>query len=119
MEKHELTIVVLKCGINKCFLKNHESCEIDKLNAAFLLQSVTVVWASTTLEKIGYDDTFANVLKGRYTGTRYPINSDARSILSVSIYPSINQIPDDIDLTMIILILSSTALHGNPINAIY
>jgi len=75
---------------------------MDKLDAIFSPQSVAVIGASTTPGKVGHD-IFANILKGGYKGTLYPVNPDARSVLSVRAYPSITRIPDDIDLAMIIL----------------
>ena len=75
---------------------------MDKLDAIFSPQSVAVIGASTTPGKVGHD-IFANILKGGYKGTLYPVNPSARSILSVRAYPSITLIPDDIDLAMIIL----------------
>ena len=75
---------------------------MDKLDAIFSPQSVAVIGASTTPGKVGHD-IFANILKGGYQGTLYPVNPGARSILSVKAYPSITRIPDDIDLAMIIL----------------
>ncbi|MBI5593006.1 MAG: acetate--CoA ligase family protein [Deltaproteobacteria bacterium] len=75
---------------------------MDKLDAIFSPQSVAVIGASTTPGKVGHD-IFANILKGGYKGTLYPVNPGARSILSVRAYPSITRIPDDIDLAMIIL----------------
>ncbi len=75
---------------------------MDKLDAIFSPQSVAVIGASTTPGKVGHD-IFANILKGGYQGTLYPVNPIARSILSVRAYPSITLIPDNIDLAMIIL----------------
>jgi len=75
---------------------------MDKLDAIFSPQSVAVIGASTTPGKVGHD-IFANILKGGYKGTLYPVNPGAKSILSVRAYPSITRIPDDIDLAMIIL----------------
>lgn len=75
---------------------------MDKLDAIFAPQSVAVIGASTTPGKVGHD-IFANILKGGYKGTLYPVNPGARSVLSVRAYPTITMIPDDIDLAMIIL----------------
>jgi len=75
---------------------------MERLDAIFSPQSVAVVGASSTPGKVGHD-IFANILKGGFTGTLYPVNPSARSILSVRAYPSIIDIPDDIDLTIIIL----------------
>lgn len=75
---------------------------MDKLDSIFSPQSLAVVGASTTPGKVGHD-IFVNILKGGYRGTLYPVNPSARSVSSVRAYPSVTDIPDDIDLTMIIL----------------
>ncbi|MCP3898340.1 MAG: CoA-binding protein, partial [Desulfobacteraceae bacterium] len=48
-------------------------------------------------------DIFANILFGGFKGTLYPVNPRAKSIESVKCYTDILQIPDPIDLGMIIL----------------
>jgi len=75
---------------------------MENLNAIFSPQSVAVIGASTTPGKVGHD-IFANILKGGFTGTLYPVNPHARSVLSVRAYPSIKEIPDDLDLAILIL----------------
>jgi acetyl coenzyme A synthetase (ADP forming)-like protein len=75
---------------------------VDKLDAIFSPRSVAVVGASTTPGKVGHD-IFANILKGGYQGTLYPVNPSARSVASVRAYPTITDIPDDLDLAMLIL----------------
>lgn len=75
---------------------------MDKLDAIFSPISVAVIGASTMPGKVGHD-IFANILKGGYRGTLYPVNPSAKSIQSVKAYPSITEIPDEIDLAMIIL----------------
>ena len=75
---------------------------MQKLDAIFSPQSVAVIGASTGPGKVGHD-IFANILKGGYKGTLYPVNPNAKSILSVKAYPSIQDIPDPVDLAMIIL----------------
>jgi acetyltransferase len=72
------------------------------LDAIFSPVSVAVVGASTTPGKVGHD-IFENILRGRYTGTLYPVNPSAKSVLSVRAYPSITEIPDAVDLAMIVL----------------
>jgi acetyl coenzyme A synthetase (ADP forming)-like protein len=72
------------------------------LDAIFSPESVAIVGASNTPGKVGHD-IFANILSGHYQGTLYPVNPKARSILSVKAYPSITEIPDSIDLAIIIL----------------
>jgi len=75
---------------------------MDKLDAIFSPESVALVGASSTPGKVGHD-IFANVLRGEYKGTLYPVNPKARSILSVRCYPSVLDIPDSVDLAMLIL----------------
>jgi len=75
---------------------------MNSLNAIFSPESVAIIGASNTPGKVGHD-IFANILRGGYTGTLYPVNPKARSILSVKAYPSISDIPDPVDLAIIIL----------------
>lgn len=75
---------------------------MDRLDAIFSPESVAVVGASSTPGKVGHD-IFANVLRGGFKGTLYPVNPRARSVLSVRCYKSIMEIPDPVDLAMIIL----------------
>lgn len=75
---------------------------MPNLDTIFSPQSVAVVGASTTPGKVGHD-IFANILKGGYKGILYPVNPNAKSVLSVRAYPNILDIPDDVDLAIIIL----------------
>jgi acetyl coenzyme A synthetase (ADP forming)-like protein len=75
---------------------------MKELDAIFSPKSVAVVGASTTPGKVGHD-IFVNILKGGFTGTLYPVNPAARSIASVRAYPTITDIPDEVDLAIIIL----------------
>lgn len=75
---------------------------MDKLDAIFAPESIAVVGASTQKGKVGHD-IFANILYGGFHGTLYPVNPKAKSILSVKCYNTVSNIPDPIDLAMIIL----------------
>ncbi|MBW2430069.1 MAG: acetate--CoA ligase family protein [Deltaproteobacteria bacterium] len=75
---------------------------MHELDAIFAPQSVAVIGASTSAGKVGHD-IFANILRGGYTGTLYPVNPNAKSILCVRAYPSVKEIPDQVDLAMLIL----------------
>ncbi len=72
------------------------------LDALFNPNSVAVVGASSSPGKVGHD-IFVNILKGGFTGTLYPVNPRAKSIACVRAYPDIRDIPDPIDLAIIIL----------------
>jgi len=75
---------------------------MDKLEAIFSPKSIAVLGASKAKGKVGHD-IFANILRGNYQGTLYPVNPKTKSVLSVRSYPSIKEIPEQIDLAMIIL----------------
>ena len=75
---------------------------MEKMEAIFSPGSVAVVGASTTPGKVGHD-IFANILRGGYQGILYPVNPTAKSVLSVRAYGSIADIPDAVDLAMVIL----------------
>ena len=75
---------------------------MNNLDAIFSPESVVVIGASTTAGKVGHD-IFANILKGGYSGILYPVNPGARSVLSVKAYPTVMDVPDNVDLSIIIL----------------
>ncbi|MGA8178956.1 MAG: acetate--CoA ligase family protein [Desulfobacterales bacterium] len=75
---------------------------MHELDTIFSPKSVAVIGASSTPGKVGHD-IFANILRGGYSGTLYPVNPRAKSILCVRAYPTIKEIPDPVDLAMIIL----------------
>jgi len=72
------------------------------LDAIFSPKSMAVVGASATPGKVGHD-IFVNILKGGYQGVLYPVNPSANAISSVKAYPTISDIPDSLDLAMIIV----------------
>lgn len=81
---------------------NERKDHMNSLDAIFSPKSVAVLGASTTPGKVGHD-IFANILKGGYQGVLYPVNPSTKSVLSVRAYPTITDIPDEVDLAFIIL----------------
>ena len=75
---------------------------MNKLDAIFSPKSVAILGASTTPGKVGHD-MFANILKGGYTGTLYPVNPKSRSISCVRCFPSILDVPEAVDLAIVVL----------------
>ena len=75
---------------------------MNNLDAIFSPKSIAVLGASQTPGKVGHD-IFANILKGGYKGVLYPVNPSTKSVLSVKSYPTITDIPDEVDLAFIIL----------------
>lgn len=73
-----------------------------KLDAIFAPRSIAVVGASSQASKVGHD-LFSNLLHGHFDGVLYPVNPAATHIMCVKAYNSILDIPDVVDLAMIIL----------------
>jgi len=67
-------------------------------------KSVAVVGASTSPEKLGYA-VLENLVNGGYAevGKIFPINPKADEILGQKAYPSVLDVPDDIDLAVIVI----------------
>lgn len=74
---------------------------MNNLDAIFSPKSVAVIGASTKPGKVGHD-IFMNILRGGYTGILFPV-SMSPAIGCVKAYPSILDIPDPVDLGIIIL----------------
>ena len=74
----------------------------ESLEALFAPKSVAVIGASTKPDSLGRA-VFKNILFHGYTGVVYPVNPKAKSILGVKAYPSVLDIPDEIDLAVIIV----------------
>jgi acetyltransferase len=74
------------------------------LNAFFEPASVAVIGASCSPTKLGYA-VLQNLVEGGYTqrGVVYPINPKAEEILGCPAYPSVLDIPDPIDLAVIVV----------------
>jgi len=74
------------------------------LEAFFDPKSVAVVGASTSPEKLGYA-VLDNLVNGGYinVGTVYPINPKAEEILGQKVYPTVLDVPEDIDLAVIVI----------------
>lgn len=73
---------------------------IEKLENMLNPRTVAVVGASRNPEKIGYQ-IVRNLLESGYKGKIYPINPKAKEILGLKCYPSVKDVPDDIDLVVI------------------
>jgi len=72
------------------------------LQKIFSPQSVAVIGASTRPESVGRA-VFGNILHYEYTGVVYPVHPKARSIMGVRAYASVLEIPDPVDLAVIIV----------------
>ena len=65
-------------------------------------QSVAVIGASRDERKLGYG-VLSNIIKYGYQGRVYPINPKADEILGLRCYPSVLDVPDPIDLAVIVI----------------
>jgi len=72
------------------------------LNNFFNPASIAVVGASRTPGKVGYD-ILNNIIRYGYRGMVYPINPGSPEILNKKAYPSLIDVPDKIDLAIIVV----------------
>jgi acetyl coenzyme A synthetase (ADP forming)-like protein len=72
------------------------------LDAFFHPQAVAVIGASRDPEKLGYA-VLANLKEGGYQGCLYPVNPKADEIIGLKAYPSVLDIPDPVDLAVIVI----------------
>lgn len=63
-------------------------------------RSVAVIGASTDHAKIGHA-VFTNLLTADFSGPVYPVNPEHRSVRGVRAYPSVLDIPDDVELAVV------------------
>lgn len=68
----------------------------------FQAKGVAVLGASTNPHKLSYG-ILENMLSYGYKGAIYPINPNAKEILGLKVYPSITDVPDPVDLAVIVL----------------
>ncbi len=81
---------------------NAQRNEPKTLDAIFSPKSVAVVGASNRESSVGHA-IFKNILLAGFCGTLYPVNPKSASICGVYAYPSIADVPGDIDLALVIV----------------
>jgi len=74
----------------------------EGLEALFTPSSVAVVGASSRIGSVGRA-VFQNILDGDFTGTIYPVNTKSKSVCGVRAYPTLADIPDQIDMAVVIV----------------
>jgi len=77
------------------------------IEAIFTPASVAVVGASNRPGSVGRA-VFKNILDSDYAGIIYPVNPKAKSICGVRAYPALGDIPDDLDLAVLIVPAAQT-----------
>ena len=73
-----------------------------KLDAIFNPQSVAVVGASTRPNTVG-NDLLRNLVRDKYIGKIYPVNPKADELHGLKAYPTLADIPGDVDLAVFIV----------------
>ncbi len=74
----------------------------EQLQAIFSPRSVAVIGASAKPQSLGRA-VFANLLFAGYSGCVYPVNTKAKSVLGVRAYPTVMDVPDEVDLAVIMV----------------
>jgi acyl-CoA synthetase (NDP forming) len=75
---------------------------VEAIKRIFNARSVAVVGASKDPNKFGYM-TLDSIINGGYQGELYAVNPKADEILGIKAYPSLSQIPDKLDVVVIII----------------
>lgn len=72
------------------------------LDPIFSPGSIAVVGASRRRESLGFS-LLHNLVVNEFTGAIYPVNPEAKAIHSLKCYPSVEAIPDPVDLAVILV----------------
>ena len=75
---------------------------LASLRSILCPRSVAVIGASRKPGTIG-QLIFQSLLQARFSGVIYPVNPNAKAIMSVKAYPSILDVPDEVDLAIIVV----------------
>ena len=74
----------------------------DGLARTLSPSSVAVIGATANKQKLGYS-LFSNIITGGYKGRLFAVNPSYNNILGIDCYPSILDVPDAVDLAVIIV----------------
>src|SRR6266705_3445778 len=72
----------------------------ENLDSLFAPKSIAVIGASNRQGSVGRA-VFTNILLNEYTGTVYPVNPKDRSICGVRSYPSLQDLPESVELAVV------------------
>src|SRR5690242_9909791 len=72
------------------------------LEEIFAPQSVAVVGASPDPTRLGHR-VLANVVENGYKGRIYPIHPTAADVLGHKAYPSVTDVPEDVEMAVIVI----------------
>lgn len=74
----------------------------DRMDSIFYPKSIAVVGASRHPGSVGHS-LLANLIDSRFQGVVYPVNPKARWVLGIRCYPNVIEIPDVVDLAVILV----------------
>ena len=72
----------------------------SKLKSLFCPESVAVIGASNSFDKLGYH-VMKSLVEGKYKGRIFPVNPKAREIWDINCYPSLSAVMEPVDLAVI------------------
>ncbi len=75
---------------------------MKNINSIMNPESIAVVGATDRPGSVGLAVCF-NILSAGYKGVLYPVNPKRRSVLSIKTYPSLTEVPDKVDMAVIIV----------------
>jgi len=82
--------------------EREEIAAVASLRAFLRPHSIAVIGASQRRGAIG-NNVFVNLLRQGFNGTAYPVNPNAESVASVKAYPTVLDIPGDVELAIVIV----------------
>lgn len=82
-------------------LEQEKAFDIASLEALLKPRAIAVIGASRRNLTIG-NRLFRNLLQHEFTGVVYPVNPNAKVVAAVQTYPSVLDIPGDVDLAIMI-----------------
>ncbi|MCK5548853.1 MAG: acetate--CoA ligase family protein [Thermoplasmata archaeon] len=74
----------------------------DNLDAVFSPKSIAVIGASRKKYGVGRE-ILHNLILGGFNGRIYPVNPNATDVHSIKAYPSVMDIPDEVDLGIVVV----------------
>jgi acetyl coenzyme A synthetase (ADP forming)-like protein len=90
---------VASVGVVEARERRAESASIARLLAP---RSIAVIGAGRTPGRIGHE-LFRNLLRYGFEGPVYPVHPEAGSVAGVRAYPSILEVPDAVDLAVVVV----------------
>ena len=80
----------------------HDKSIMESLDRTFNARAIAVVGASNNPAKMGYD-ALKTIVDGEYDGKLYPVNRKADHIQGLRAFPSVSDVPGELDLVIIVI----------------